>query len=115
MNKKIIYLVIFISFFGFVGLALADNPIGITNPLAAGGVNSIGELLTKIVDGVGTIIAALGTIMIVVAGILFLTSAGDPTKMTNARKAFFYAIIGIAIGITAKTIVAVVKEVLGIV
>lgn len=111
MNKKIIYLVILIGLFVFAGLA--QGGIQIDNPLQ--GVNSIGELLTKIADGVGTIIAALGTIMIIVAGILFLTSAGDPTKMTNARKAFFYAIIGIAIGITAKTIVAVVKEVLDIV
>lgn len=96
--------------FAFTGLASAQ--IQIQDPLNAG---SIGVLLTRIADGVGTIIAALGTIMIIVAGILFLISAGDPAKMTNARKAFFYAIIGIAIGITAKAIVAVVKEVLSIV
>jgi len=113
MNKKLISLVILASLFGFAGLALADNPIGIPNPLP--GTNTIGELLIKIAGGVGTIIAALGTIMIVIAGILYLTSAGDPTKMSKAKMAFFYAIIGIAIGITATTIVAVVKDILGIV
>ncbi|OGZ78144.1 MAG: hypothetical protein A2358_02225 [Candidatus Staskawiczbacteria bacterium RIFOXYB1_FULL_37_44] len=85
-------------------------PVTIPNPLT--GVNNFGELLLKIADGVGTVVASLGTIMIIWAGILYLTSAGSPEKMTKARTALTYAIIGIVIGISARAIVLIIEQIL---
>lgn len=87
------------------------SAVSIPNPLAA---NSFGELLLQIADGVGILIGSLGAIMIIVAGILYLTSAGNPERMTTAKKALFYAIAGIAIGISARLIVIVIKQILGV-
>ena len=112
MNKKIINLVVFVSLFCLAGVALAVCPTGqICNPL--NGVNNFNDLLEKIVTGVGTLIASLGVIMIIIAGILYLTSAGNPERINVAKKALVYAIIGIVIGIAADSIVAIIQNVLG--
>lgn len=83
--------------------------VTIPNPL---GVNSFCSLLTTIASGVGMFVATLGTIMIIISGIMFLISAGSPEKMGKAKTALIYAIIGIVVGVSASTIVAIVKEIL---
>ncbi len=86
--------------------------VKIPNPLAP--INNFGDLLLKIADGVGILIGSIGAIMIIVAGILYLTSAGSTERMTTAKKALFYAIVGIAIGVSARLIVIVIKQILGV-
>jgi hypothetical protein len=110
MNKKAVYLIAFAGLLSLASSVFAQ--ITIPNPLK--GVDSFGDLLAKIADGVGTVIAALGTIMIIVAGILYLTSAGSPERMTKAKTALVYAIAGIVIGLAAHVIVKVIKEVIGV-
>lgn len=108
MNKKIISVAVFVGLFALVNFAFAQ--VQIPNPL--GSTDSFTKLLLNIISGVGMVIASLGTIMIVVAGILYLSSAGSPERMTTAKKALFYAIIGIALGITAKTIADIIVDIL---
>jgi len=110
MNKKITSIIIFISLLCLSSSALA---VQIENPLAPGGVNCFSQLLTKIASGVGELVASLGVIMIIVAGILYLTSAGSPEKIGVAKKALIYAIAGIAIGLAATVIVQIIKDVMG--
>ena len=109
MKKAITSVVLIISLFASAGLTSAQ--VQIPNPL--GGVNSFRDLLLKIAGGVGALIASLGTIMIIVAGILYLTSAGSPERMGKAKTALIYAIAGIAIGLAATAIVEVIKSVIG--
>lgn len=108
MNKIVLFSTALIGLFTLANLALAQ--VEIPNPLSS---KNFGDLLLKIAGAVGALIASLGTIMIIVAGILFLTSAGSVERMTTARKALFYAIIGIVIGIAAKAIVEIIKDVIG--
>jgi len=120
MNKKIISALIFIGFLGLASTALAA--VIIPNPLCPGGGTadsktctvSFAGLLVKIAEGVGVIVTTLATIMIIFSAILFLTSAGSPEKMGTAKKAITYAIIGLVIGILASTIVAIVKNIIGV-
>lgn len=111
MNKKVVSVIIFASLFCCASLALADGGASIPNPLE--GVNSFGDLLTKIAEGVGEVVAALGTVMIIVAGILYLTSAGSPERISKAKTALFYAIAGITIGLAARAIVEIIKNIIG--
>jgi len=106
MKRVYIFLVV-VVFLGLAGLTFAAK---IDNPLSS---NNFGELLLKIAGAAGTLIASLGTIMIIVAGILYLLSAGSQEKMTKAKNALIYAIAGIAIGLAATAIVEVVKEIIG--
>jgi hypothetical protein len=101
MNKKILYFFVFASLLCLAKFALAD---GITPP--AGIPDNFKALLTNIATGVGTAIASLSVIMFIVAGGMYLFSAGNPGRMETAKKALIYAIIGIVIGSGASGIVA---------
>ena len=52
-------------------------------------------------------------IILVSAGIMYITAAGDPGKMTNAKKAIQYAITGLVIVILAYGITLFVMKALG--
>lgn len=110
MNKKIVCIVVFVSLLCSASFVLAQG-VTIPNPLS--GVNSFGDLLLKIAGGVGALVAGLGTIMIIIAGILFLISAGSPERMKTAKTALVYAIVGIVIGVAATAIVATIKTIIG--
>jgi hypothetical protein len=55
---------------------------------------------------------SLVTIAIIIAGFLFLTSAGDPGKVQTAKKVLLYAVIGLFVALFARAIVYVVKSLL---
>lgn len=105
-SKKIIYLVVVIS----LCLAPVVFGQGIKNPL---GVSTFKDLLLKIADGVGTLVASLAVIMLIVSGIMFLLSSGSPERIGTAKKALTYAIIGIVIGLAAKSIVQIIQNLIG--
>ena len=93
-----------------ISAATFASAVTIPNPLGA--VNSFCALLTNIANGIGIFIATLGTIMIVISGIMYLISAGSPERINKAKTALVYAIVGIVVGISASTIVAIVKQIL---
>ncbi len=109
MNKKIIIL---FSIIGLLSVAsLISAQVTIPNPLR---YNNFGQLLLEgIIPAVAGLVGAISVIMIIVAGILYLTSAGSPTKMETAKKALIYAIAGIVITLMAGAIVATIKFALG--
>ena len=106
MNKKIFSFAILVSLFCLASIALG----GITDPLNGATFSTI---LGRIVDEVGKLIATLGTTMIIVAGILYLTSAGSPERVGTAKKALMYAIAGIAIGLAASSIAEIIENIVG--
>jgi intracellular sulfur oxidation DsrE/DsrF family protein len=64
----------------------------------------INTILGNIRGLVWKIFATLVVICFLVAGILYLMSQGDPQKMETAKKAFFWAVVGTAVGILAYSI-----------
>lgn len=105
-KKKIISSVIFISFLcvGTFAYAQITPPPGVPETIPA--------LLVKITEAVGGIIAAIGVIMIIVAGIFYLTSAGNPERIGVAKKALIYAIVGIVLGLAAGAIAGAIEGVI---
>jgi len=108
MRKNIISLVVLIGLFCLVGFAFA---VTIPDPLNG---QTVTGLLRRIAKEVGTLISYLGVIMIIVAGILYLTSAGSPERINKAKTALIYAIAGIAIGIAAQAIVEIIGNIIGV-
>lgn len=109
-NKKII---IFIAFLSIICLSGSVFAVSIENPLKGRGINSIPDLLKKIAEEVGKIVASLAVLMIIVAGILFLFSAGNPNMLGNAKLALTYAIIGAAVALAASGIAELIKRIIG--
>ncbi len=63
-----------------------------------------------------TLYIASGIVVIlwVVTGFLFLTAQGDPTKLTAAKKALLYAVIGTAVILVAQGAIYLVGSAFGI-
>ncbi len=108
MNRKIIYL------FASVGLLCLASPVladQLQNPL--GGINTFPALLSQIASAIAPIIGSLAVLMLIIAGIFFLLSAGNPAMLGRAKTALAYAIIGAAIGLAAVGLVALIKTIIG--
>lgn len=101
--RKQVYqtLSIAILLFGFSSVALAAAcPAGqICNPLAYGNIEDLVNAVIKFLYNMGLVIAP---IMFVVAGILFVTSAGDPERVRTARRVALYTAIGFAVILVAS-------------
>ena len=59
------------------------------------------------------VFAGAVTIMFLYAGILFVTASGDPSKITKAKSAVMWAIIGTIVGIIAYSASSIIKRALG--
>jgi hypothetical protein len=71
-------------------------------PKIAAGSSELHTVLT-IVFGIA---AAISVLMIVVGGLLFVTSGGNPQNVTRARETVLYSVIGLLVSLLAETIVA---------
>jgi ATP/ADP translocase len=66
----------------------------------------------EIAIGAWIVFTIIAVVMFVIAGILFLTAAGDAEKVQNARNAFLWGVAGIVVGILAYTIITVVTSII---
>lgn len=79
------------------------------NPL---NVDSIEALLLLIVDIAIYIGTAFAILAIIFVGFKFVMAQGKPEKISEAKMWFFYIIIGLAVLISSKVIVEIVKNTL---
>jgi len=83
----------------------------IENPLKA---KSFTELIRDIIDWLVAIGIGVAVIMIIYSGLLFMTAAGDEEKVTKAKKALTWSLIGLAVLIMGKAWIALIKDILGV-
>jgi hypothetical protein len=106
MNKSIIRKVFAFGCLVVLGLSLSlvvsADEVQLTSPITATDFKSF---FTSLAEGVAAIIGPAAVLMIVIAGVLFVTSAGSPEKIKTAKTCLIYAIIGGIIAGTAKIIV----------
>jgi len=85
--------------------------VGLESPLKiTGGLIGLIEALLKLMIQIGTPIAALA---IIYSGFLFVAARGNETKITDAKRALTYSIIGTAILIGALVIQQVIANTIG--
>lgn len=76
----------------------------------APGIDLTLDRVVEIIEGLACWIANVALILVVIAivyyGIMFLISRGDPTKVTNARKALGWGLVGVLIILGTYTIIA---------
>jgi uncharacterized membrane protein len=94
--------------------ALASAQLDVT---AGGGTGlpggSILNIVTNIMNWLLLVIGILGVIGFIIAGILYLTSAGDETAIERAKKAMLYSIIGVIVALLGVVILQAAKSLLG--
>lgn len=77
-------------------------------PVAAFAVNYetwVSDIMKKIITPVWQFFFGISVIMFIFAGILFVTSNGEPGKITTARNAVIWGIVGIIVATIAFVIV----------
>lgn len=66
--------------------------------------------LSSVLNIVYFIATAVAVVVIIIAGILFSTSAGDASKVSRARNAIIYSVVGLVVVVMAYGITAYIAE-----
>jgi hypothetical protein len=85
---------------GNEGATVCQDARRTDNPLY--GPGSAAQLVVNILS---IIIGIAAVIIIIVAGIQYMLSTGDPTKVNNAKNAILYAAVGLVIAVAARSII----------
>ena len=92
------------------GLALAQfsNPTGTGLP-----EGSIMSIVKSIMNWLLILVGILGVIGFAIAGILYLTAAGDEDRIKTAKSAMMYSIIGVIVALLGLVILKAAAGMLG--
>ena len=74
---------------------------------------NINDTLTTVLNYVLGFLAVLSILMIVIAGIMYITSGGDEARVDKAKSWLTYAIIGLIVALLGFVIVSTVSNMLG--
>jgi Type IV secretion system pilin len=66
---------------------------------------SLNNIITNVINIFSVIIGMVAVVMIIVAGVKFMTSSGDATKVSGARNTILYAVVGLIVVAFAQSIV----------
>src|SRR5438270_866371 len=111
MNKKLIITSLSVALLVAPLAILAFNPGPIPQTRPNLDVNG---LVDTLLGFIWPIAVAFFIIMFLLAGFLFLTAQGDPTKVAQARSAVIWGVVGVAVAVLAFSIPFVVRNVLGV-
>ena len=81
------------------------------NPLRT---TSFVDLVNRLIGYLMLLASPIVAIMVIYGGFQILTAAGDPEKFKNGRQTILYAVIGFAVILLAKAIIAILKQLLGV-
>ncbi|NCA93791.1 MAG: hypothetical protein EOM84_01290 [Sphingobacteriia bacterium] len=73
---------------------------------------SISDIVLSVMLWILVLLGFLGVIGFVIAGIIYLTSAGDDNRIGTAKKAMLYSIIGVIVGLMGYVIIKAVDSML---
>ncbi len=110
INVKYIISVTLLLIFNSLSSLKIANAAGATslqNPLKS---NNIVDFLFAILDILLTFALPIIVLFIIYAGFLFVTAQGDTSKITTARSALTWSVIGGVIILGAKLILEVIKN-----
>jgi cytochrome bd-type quinol oxidase subunit 2 len=108
--KKIAYSAVSVAMLLAPAAALAQfTAPGDTN-LPTG---SIVAIVTSLMKWLLVIVGILAVIAFVIAGILYLTAAGNEDQIGKAKKAMVYAIVGVIVALLGLVVIFAVQALLG--
>jgi len=92
----------------FVALAQFQTPSGTGLP-----AGSILGIITSGMNWLLILVGILGVIGFVIAGIIYLTAAGDEDQIAKGKKAMIYSIVGVIVALIGVVIIQAVQGLLG--
>ena len=115
IRRVIVYAILILSVFGLARIAspvYADDACGVAgfnDPLICGTEDGDEEsaLQGRVKDTLNQVylwVGIIAVIVVVISGIMYMTSAGNPEKIKSAKNAMTYAIIGLVVTLAAFAI-----------
>ena len=89
----------------------AGGTIIIENPLLSGTFEGI---IGNVIDFVFNIALVVVPLMVIVGGVLFVTSGGNIQQVDRAKKLLIYSVLGFIIVLLSKGILAMINKILGV-
>ncbi len=108
-NKHIILVVAF--FITLTPIIVFGDEVTLENPLT--GVDSITDLIERIINFITLVALAIAPIIFILAGLKFYFAGGDPQKAKEAAAVIKWAVIGLVIILLANGIIHVITDVIG--
>ena len=68
------------------------------------------DKLASLIIYAGAVAAVISVLVIVIAGIQFILSSGEPGKVAKARNAILYAVVGLVVSLSATAIASFVAR-----
>ena len=109
MNKKLIIALSAVTILAMPLAAMAFDPGTTPNSVQL----DIVQIINIILNFLWPIFAGFAVIMFLIAGFMFLTSQGDPSKVDTARQAVLWGVVGVVVGLIAFSIPLIVRNTLG--
>ena len=104
-----IALITAIAYVSISGEASAQGAI--QNPLGAG--TTVMDVINRVIDFALRILTPLAVIMVLLAGLLYMTAGGSEEKVKKAHTALLWEIIGIAVVLVAKSVEIILRNIFG--
>ena len=103
--KKILLISLLLS------LPIIVSAVEFQNPLEYA---TFGELIDAIIDFIFYIAIVIAPLMAIIGAFYLLTAGGDPKKIGTGKNIIIYTLIGLAIVMLARGIVAMIESVIGV-
>ena len=84
-----------------------------TAPVIVSSGSDLIGLINTIGNWIFAVLLAVAALFLIIAGFMFVTAAGNPETVTKARGMLINALIGVAVALGARGLVAVVSSILG--
>ncbi|MDD3735465.1 MAG: hypothetical protein PHO31_03270 [Candidatus Pacebacteria bacterium] len=117
--KILIILFCFTIIFSICGEVFAQPAIGAPPPkppitkVIGSGPGSLTQTLVNVRNVIWGVAWFLAVIFIIYSGIMFITASGQPAKITNAKNALIWALVGIAVAVISRGVIYLVQNLLG--
>jgi hypothetical protein len=98
MNKKIYALACSVALASLPLLAFAQINANVP-PALPPLTNNLWGVIVGILTFIWPVFIGVGMLMFLIAGFVFLTAQGDPSKIKEARQAMIWGTVGIVVGI----------------
>ena len=103
--KKILLISLLLS------LPIVVSAVEFQNPLE---YETFGELIDAIIKFIFYIAVVIAPLMAIIGAFYILTAGGDPKKIGTGKNIIIYTLIGLAIIMLARGLIAMIEQVIGV-
>jgi uncharacterized membrane protein YcfT len=112
MNKKTLTLLAF-SVLLSAALPITSMAVNFNPGTQPPQIGSLTQIIGNALNTVWVIVATIAVVMIITAGIMFMTASGSAEKVGTARQTVIWAVVGLAIAILGFSVQTILNFIQG--